>query len=309
MLVVCVACADESIPHAPRGLSGEPKKCEIADAPETAFSTSTLITESVYWDCARPRAGDLPVALEVDGSNATVSGGAVPLSLDWSGTDDLANHSVVFWFGRTEGLRDSSSGGRGFYVWTPPDDANPISMDLRVAAGADQDDYRFYFALAEDAEGAPAVGTITSHDLHVIKVGSGDIQINLNWRRVVDLDLMVTDPNGDVIYFAAPRSRSGGELDLDSYPGCESRGDRGRGNENVFWREGTAPQGEYVVAVSLFSDCGTFSRDLMTDFTVTVIRDRDDFETMEDTFEPGDQAATSFGSLTFAPRVMTRFIY
>jgi hypothetical protein len=75
--------------------------------------------------------------------------------------------------------------------------------------------------------------------------GDGDVQITLTWNNTADLDLHVTDPFGERIYFAHPTSQSGGRLDFDDTNGL--------GPENVFWPSGQAPAGTYVVEVDHFS--------------------------------------------------------
>jgi len=89
-----------------------------------------------------------------------------------------------------------------------------------------------------------------------LRTGSGDVQITLTWNTTNDIDLWVTDPNGEKIYFADPTSTSGGYLDYDDT--------NGYGPENVFWPQYEAPSGTYHVQVHHYS--GSYS----TNFTVLV---------------------------------------
>lgn len=75
-------------------------------------------------------------------------------------------------------------------------------------------------------------------------LGTGDVQITLRWQGAPDVDLHVTDPSGEKIWFEHRSSRSGGMLDVDDtdYDGPE----------NIFWPKGGAPTGEYAVAVHLY---------------------------------------------------------
>jgi|GEM_PF-1824200 len=75
--------------------------------------------------------------------------------------------------------------------------------------------------------------------------GYGDIQVTLTWNNTSDLDLYVTDPFGETISYSNASSDSGGELDVDDVDGF--------GPENIFWLTGTAPQGQYVVALDHYS--------------------------------------------------------
>lgn len=94
-------------------------------------------------------------------------------------------------------------------------------------------------------------------------LGSGDVQVTLRWNSSVDLDLHVTEPNGEETYYGDRSSSTGGELDVDANAGCG--GDPPV--ENIFWPEGSAPSGTYTVEVVGFSvsSCGGSS-----DYTLTV---------------------------------------
>jgi hypothetical protein len=78
------------------------------------------------------------------------------------------------------------------------------------------------------------------------ELGSGDVQVTLQWGSQADLDLHVFEPDGTEIWFnnKGPTA-SGGTLDLDSNEECAP----GPAAENVFWGSGAAPPGEYTVVV------------------------------------------------------------
>jgi hypothetical protein len=82
-------------------------------------------------------------------------------------------------------------------------------------------------------------------------LGTGDVQVTLRWNNGADLDLHVTDPSGEEIYFGYPLATSGGELDVDANAGCA--GDPPV--ENVFWPTGGAPTGSYSVSVHYYGAC------------------------------------------------------
>ena len=86
-----------------------------------------------------------------------------------------------------------------------------------------------------------------------IPVGTGDIQVTLTWfdEHALDLDLWVTDPNGEKCYYGNTPSSSGGALDRDNL--C-SNYENGK-PENIYWTQ-TPQNGEYIVEVNWFSDCG-----------------------------------------------------
>jgi outer membrane protein OmpA-like peptidoglycan-associated protein len=78
---------------------------------------------------------------------------------------------------------------------------------------------------------------------------TGDLQFSLMWNNYNDLDLHVTDPKGEEIYFSNRTSSTGGLLDVD----MNVRYKIGRFSdapvENIFWAYGSAPSGHYKVTV------------------------------------------------------------
>ncbi len=83
-------------------------------------------------------------------------------------------------------------------------------------------------------------------------LGTGDVQVTLDWTGDADLDLHVIDPSGFELYFGAKQSPTGGQLDTDKIPDC---GDTGPHVENVFWPAGGAPTGQYQAYVSNLGGC------------------------------------------------------
>jgi len=84
-----------------------------------------------------------------------------------------------------------------------------------------------------------------------------------------DLDLYVTDPNGEEIYYNHSTSASNGELDVDSNLGCRSNITE-TPVENIFWPEGSAPSGHYQVHVDYYEQCTQL---LETSFEVRILVD------------------------------------
>ena len=91
----------------------------------------------------------------------------------------------------------------------------------------------------------------------VTGAGGGDVQVTLTWDTEADLDLWVTDPNNELIYYGHATSVSGGMLDFDDVDGY--------GPENTFWLPGTAPLGEYTIQVDHYYDTQP------TNYTVTIL--------------------------------------
>jgi hypothetical protein len=86
-------------------------------------------------------------------------------------------------------------------------------------------------------------------------LGTGVIQTTLRWSTTDDLDLSVTDPSGQRVFYGNKKVASGGELDVDSNAGC--RDTITNPVENIFWPATGAPPGNYVVRVNLYQRCAT----------------------------------------------------
>lgn len=106
---------------------------------------------------------------------------------------------------------------------------------------------------------------------------SGDVQISLEWKNKNDLDLHVTDPFGEEIFYRNRVAKSGGQLDVDMNlvrmnNGVEVAEDiaalTDRPVENVYWPEKGAARGKYRVEVVHYARHGTADP---TPFSVRVI--------------------------------------
>ena len=99
----------------------------------------------------------------------------------------------------------------------------------------------------------------------ITSVGTGDVQVTLTWQADVDVDLYVTDPAGDTVYYGNRSVSSGGELDRDNMCGDFEWGRP----ENVFWPQAGAPSGTYAVKVRYYGSCASGDPDVA--WTVRVI--------------------------------------
>jgi hypothetical protein len=97
------------------------------------------------------------------------------------------------------------------------------------------------------------VDGIASNTKTTTVLGTGDVQVTLEWHNSNDVDLHVIDPAGEEIYYSSRGSSSGGMLDVDANGGCNGTTDEPR--ENIFWPTGRAPHGEYRVRVVYFDGC------------------------------------------------------
>jgi hypothetical protein len=263
----------------------------LGEAPAGVLQLTDALAGAQYFDCRPPRAGE--GALDVDavtGTAATVTGSSARFEVEWSGAASASGGDLIFWNANSTlptgyfRIPVAAADAGGAIA-----DGQPLAIDLRISPEASSGPVTLGFALASETEAErnpPLIGARQETSLQVIRVGGGDVQINLNWTTLTDLDLRVVDPEGFEIYFNDPVSESGGQLDLDSRASCDFD-DAGRGNENVFWPRDVAPAGNYEVLVNMYSDCGTFATDVDTDFTVSVILDGTDLSVHEGSFTPG----------------------
>jgi hypothetical protein len=91
------------------------------------------------------------------------------------------------------------------------------------------------------------------------------LAVMLSWTDAADLDLYVTDPNGQTVYFAHPRSDSGGTLIADARCKDATYGER---HEGVFWTD--PPSGRYRIGVDFIEPCVAGVRAATFEVTVEV---------------------------------------
>jgi subtilisin family serine protease len=78
---------------------------------------------------------------------------------------------------------------------------------------------------------------------------TGDVQVLLSWNNYNDLDLIVTDPTDESIWFKNRSVSSGGQLEIDmnvEYPDSKTP------IENIYWPTGEAPNGTYNVYLQYY---------------------------------------------------------
>lgn len=220
--------------------------CELGEG-SRSLSTAGSLEGAAFWDCAVPRDGD-EAALRFDvatGPMATVNGGSLPLRLTLAGNGEIDGRNLLV----------NVRGERGFFVVPAPPLApdGTVLLDLYVSPTAYGGTLRVAVAIDDGtgASGKQHPGRWLEIDRELIPVKGGDVQFNVSWENSADLDLFVTDPAGTELFFAAPRSASGGELDLDSNAMCEP----GVSVENVYWPTDGAPEGDYVVELMLYDAC------------------------------------------------------
>jgi hypothetical protein len=82
---------------------------------------------------------------------------------------------------------------------------------------------------------------------------SGQIQITAAWNSPSDIDLHVTDPMGEEVFYGNRNISSGGVLDHDANAACQPAPPT---VENVYWNNQQPPRGQYTARVVAYDMCG-----------------------------------------------------
>lgn len=280
-------CVDEPAPLPPRPC--EPMDLTVEDSSPLFDPTVGFLDGDTKWLCptAIEQAGGVkPTVTAVEGSRVTVTGSLFRLKFSNSG--DIPSGSNLIY-----GVERNS------YFVKRLDDFGPFvpqsfDVEMHVRPFADGGDYDFYMGIDPGNGTQDAVKPVELFRtrLRVIGVQSGDIQVNVSWDTIADVDLHVFSPiEGEEVAFTSPTVPSGGQLDLDSNIACGSSSDER--NENVVWPTGSAPDGEYRIHVNLYDeDCGF----AVTNYRVVVVRELEVVQVVEGELTSAE-AGTGVGEL------------
>lgn len=237
--------------------------CDSELKPNTAYSIAELVTSVTDQSGAiqatlqqgAPPAASTADSTRVAGIAVVINGGSSPQTV--SRTSQFTRVIVA-----VDGFDD-------YYELTLPagQTSQGLLLGLNQAASAGQ--IYFNYTLGDGG----GLGQYARQLVRVLQIGTGDIQISVAWTDTADVDLHVIDPAGGHLYFATDSVASGGRLDLDANAACHkntlSDGSLAYvSNENVFWPTGGAPNGQYIVYLDYWSDCGV----AQTDWVVTLQR-------------------------------------
>jgi hypothetical protein len=234
-------------------LAGSVASCKGPELLGPAFSIGDVVTRVTTEDgtvTAVLHAGMAPepgasAAPTVPAQGTAVNGGSAVVQVD-AGADFT---TVIV----------AMAGADGYYQLTLPAGASTAELILGLSPDLPSGTQRLQYAVGDGA----TIGAYSEQAMRMFRVGTGDVQISISWTGASDVDLHVFDPSGEEVYWANRVAASGGELDLDSNPGCTIDNTN---NENIVWASGTAPAGEYRVVVDYWADCGV----PRSDYVVTV---------------------------------------
>ena len=234
--VLMTACGD-----------GDLKENAIPSVDDVLSGLSTLDGATT----AALRQGDQPAAVggpvaSLNGITVGINGGSLPMTV----TSATAFNRVVL---SIEGLDD-------YYELVLPLAVTSVDLVASIHPSANAaDNMSFLYGLSSGS----GQGNYAEQAVRIIRVATGDVQVSVVWDSPTDVDLRVTDPSGEQVYFGNLLAQSGGFLDLDSNPACSIDGIN---NENIVWPAGGAPSGVYKVSLDYWSDCG----EAETNWVVTV---------------------------------------
>lgn len=211
-----------------------------------------------------------PISL-VYGNEFIITGGSAKVNVDFSGYT-YPNEIV--------GILVGMEGYSGYYQ-RPLEGSfgdEELLLLLKVFIEGEQPPNKLPLRIAvRDVMGR--ISEAKPYELSVQTVGSGDIQVSISFDTDTDVDLHVVEPNGCEIYYGNDQCPSGGWLDLDSNPACFFDYVN---NENIYWPDGSAPVGTYIVRADFYEDCCYCG----ANYTVT-IHYCGDMEIHEGSFAPG----------------------
>ena len=186
---------------------------------------------------------EAPVITAVTGPATYINGSSSTYEVSFTGAEDVT-HVLI-----------GVSGFQGYYL--TPVNASGGTVEFELSFDSDIFDQLTAKAnavniIVELLDGIGAVSALYDLLLDGVEVAEGEVKVSLSWDTPTDVDLHVMEPSGEEIYYGHKTSATGGQLDLDSNPGCNIDGIN---NENVYWPEGASPSGEFIVSAEMYADC------------------------------------------------------
>lgn len=172
--------------------------------------------------------------------------------------------------------------GRRTFSGMPPHEK--IQSDMTVELPANVPDGRYFIATFLEAANIRD-RTMRVHNGNFIKPialgatpANGSLTVTLRWSGAADLDLHLTDPYGETIYYFHPASASGGALQQDRECAAQDQ------TEVIAYPTGQAVSGAYAISIHYFRTCNE-PRDVSWKLTVTSDKGTQDYSGV---IHPGD---------------------
>ncbi|HTE52867.1 MAG TPA: hypothetical protein VK698_18565 [Kofleriaceae bacterium] len=224
---------------------------QLAELAELVCGVNAGAVDGTYHTDFAPEASNGPTAT-VTSPAVVINGGTAQATV--AGSDRFSRVVV------------GVAGSPGYYDVALPDAADSVDLQLSLCQDLALPTLDLTYAVGTSA----SVGEYEEQPAAIIEVGTGEVQVSVSWDTDSDVDLHVTDPAGDEVYYGQTVVDSSGMLDLDSNPGCNIDGVN---NENITWS--AAPQGDYTVRLDYFKSCDVEA----TSYVVTVQRMDEPVET------------------------------
>lgn len=137
----------------------------------------------------------------------------------------------------------------GYWELTLPSGVDELELVITLANTPPSTDFQLRALLGyQGGVSQPITLRVQPGDLSV-----ADIAATLRWTGASDVDLHVIDGLGQEVYWDNTSTSEGGQLDLDSNPGCQIDNVN---QEIISWPAGGAPAGDYRVFVQYYDECG-----------------------------------------------------
>jgi hypothetical protein len=183
----------------------------------------------------------------------------------------------------------SVAGSDGYWQIDLPAATTVAELVLTLGANLPSNDFAMHTAVGSGGSAGPQF----TAQLSATDLADADIAVTLKWTGASDVDLHVTDPNQQEIYWNHLSTTEGGRLNLDSNAGCQIDNVN---QETISWPKGKALTGNYHVVVAYFADCGQAS----APYTVTVNAKGHAAQTFSGTFTGASDNTQSNSVATFA---------
>lgn len=182
---------------------------------------------------------DAPVIDDLYGNVYALAGGSNPISI----TTSASVKNILI------GIEDE----KGYFKITP-DSKKSVSESyliyLIMSQDFEVDNFTLVVAIVDDN------GLVSSYEyiyISRVEAGTGKLQVSCSWDKANDVDLHLVEPDAEEIYYSYSYSTNGGDLDIDSNPGCYLDYVN---NENITYGDDAVVEtGEYIVRVDLYSNC------------------------------------------------------